>query len=46
LAIAQRAVERAGGTIALASVPGAGTTVTFSLPVAVAEAASPALPAP
>jgi two-component system, OmpR family, sensor kinase len=32
LAIARRAVERAGGTIAIASTPGSGTQVTISLP--------------
>ena len=34
LSIAKRAVERAGGTIAIESAPGRGTTVTIELPAA------------
>lgn len=47
LSIAQRAVERAGGSIALRSTPGKGTTVRFSVPVAdgAAAADSPVPPA-
>ncbi len=40
LSIAQRAVERAGGSIALRSSPGLGTSVRFSVPVADGAAAA------
>jgi signal transduction histidine kinase len=37
LALCRRVVERHGGTIALESRPGSGTTVTIALPVAPAS---------
>jgi len=34
LAVSQRLIEQAGGTIVVASIPGSGTTVTITLPLA------------
>ncbi len=34
LAVSQRLIEQAGGTIAVASIPGSGTTLTITLPLA------------
>ncbi len=42
LANARRHIELGGGTVAIASTPGAGTTVTVSLPLAEAPPAASA----
>ncbi|MBP8295494.1 MAG: histidine kinase, partial [Burkholderiales bacterium] len=44
LAIARRIVELHGGTLWVESVPGAGSTFSFSLPLAAAGAAAGAAP--
>lgn len=45
LALCQTLVERAGGTLGLTSVPGAGTTATIRLPLALTAVVEPLTPA-
>ncbi|HWC14797.1 MAG TPA: ATP-binding protein [Actinomycetota bacterium] len=46
LALTRRLVEAQGGTIAYESQPGVGTTVTFSVPIAMEQAGDPLAPEP